>query len=308
MAALSFSEGELIVPETQATPKTYVLFHANCYDGWAAAFASWLKFGETATYLPVAYGNPPPALERGSDVYIVDFSYPRATMLDMANNHYSLTILDHHKTAQADLEGLEAEALQCGIMGVTAQFDMNESGATLAWDYFHAGQERPRVFEYVKDRDLWTFALPLSREINAALRSEPFDFERWQQLCQPKWLNELAVQGRGILKHQDEMVAMMCKQAVWRKLGGYNVPVVNATVYFSEVGDYLCQQHEDIPFAAYYLDRADKKRQWGLRSRGGFDCSLVAKQFGGGGHAGAAGFVTELGWLPPVAEAEEATP
>jgi phosphoesterase RecJ-like protein len=38
-------------------------------------------------------------------------------------------------------------------------------------------------------------------------------------------------------------------------------------------------------------------RQFGLRSRNGFDVSEVAKKFGGGGHAAAAGFVINIAKL-----------
>ena len=38
------------------------------------------------------------------------------------------------------------------------------------------------------------------------------------------------------------------------------------------------------------------QRQWGLRGRGKVDLSIVAKQYGGGGHHDAAGFVTAQDW------------
>ena len=77
---------------------------------------------------------------------------------------------------------------------------------------------------------------------------------------------------------------------------GYTVPIANATVFFSEVGDELCRRFPDAPFAAYYMDREDGLRQWGLRARGGFDTSAVAKKFGGGGHPGASGFTEPIPW------------
>jgi len=42
-------------------------------------------------------------------------------------------------------------------------------------------------------------------------------------------------------------------------------------------------------------DKVEKGRyQYNLRSRGDFDVSEVAKQFGGGGHAGASGMIARL--------------
>jgi uncharacterized protein len=54
--------------------KTFVLYHANCPDGFGAAFAAWLKFGETAEYIPVKYGDISPQHVSGT-VHIVDFSF-----------------------------------------------------------------------------------------------------------------------------------------------------------------------------------------------------------------------------------------
>lgn len=49
----------------------------------------------------------------------------------------------------------------------------------------------------------------------------------------------------------------------------------------------------DAPRMTY--DLADGLIQWSLRSRGDFDVSEVAKQYGGGGHRPAAGFQTRPG-------------
>ena len=40
-----------------------------------------------------------------SIVYVLDFSYPRNTVIELWKNH-SLTLLDYHKTAQESLTGL----------------------------------------------------------------------------------------------------------------------------------------------------------------------------------------------------------
>jgi len=52
----------------------------------------------------------------------------------------------------------------------------------------------------------------------------------------------------------------------------------------------LPEAYPDAPFSVSYCDRADGKRSYSLRSRNGFDVSVVAKAFGGGGHPGAGGF------------------
>lgn len=298
--------------------KTYVLYHKNCYDGFGAAWAAWKRLGDTAEYIPVNYGADPPPLEIGALVYILDFSYPRKDLLVLAEEMYHITVLDHHKTAREELEGLGMPAhpfdVEHPLPGLFVMFDMEESGATLAWQYFSNGitlpihhlykppdipgqRWIPEIIKYVKDRDLWLFKQPSSKEIHAWLRAQPFDFEGWN------WLNHCltddeqfracVANGKAILLSHEQQIKEMATRVTWVELGGYTVPCVNATILFSEVGDYLCQQFPETPFAAYYFDRDDGKRQWGLRARKGFDCSAIAKQYGGGGHPGAAGFETE---------------
>ena len=37
--------------------KPLVIYHDHCTDGFGAAFAAWLKLGDDADYLPMAYGR-----------------------------------------------------------------------------------------------------------------------------------------------------------------------------------------------------------------------------------------------------------
>jgi uncharacterized protein len=262
----------------------YVLYHGNCHDGFGAAWSAWRKFADDARYIPVSHGNPPPELPPGSDVLIVDFAYPRATLLQLAGEH-QVQVLDHHKTAQADLEGLDF-----------CIFDMNRSGAMLTWNYLFPEERPPDLIRYVEDRDLWRWALPSSQEISAWLGSWPFDFELWTELSSrlQDGSDRVVAEGSALLRQKRQYAEEMCRHPQWKVIGGHRVPVANASVCFSEVGERLCEKFPDAPFAAYYLDRSDGKRQWGLRSKYGFDVSGVAQQYGGGGHAAAAGFSEDL--------------
>ena len=99
-------------------------------------------------------------------------------------------------------------------------------------------------------------------------------------------------EGAAILRFKTQKVSEVCDQVRLLKVGTYNnIPIVNCPYIFaSDAGDELLVRFPDAPFAGYYFDRGDSFRQWGLRSRKDFDCSVVAKSFGGGGHAQASGF------------------
>ncbi|HLE20122.1 MAG TPA: phosphoesterase [Vicinamibacteria bacterium] len=259
--------------------KPVVLYHANCSDGFGAAWSAWKRFGEAGTYLPVDYGTRPPQLDPESQVYILDFSFPREVIEKMQALYAKLIVIEHHQTAAEELEGL-----QCLI------FDSAKSAAVLSWEYFHPGTTVPELLQYVMDRDLWRFRLTESREVFAALNSYPMDFLVWDRLEASK----LAVEGEPILRYQREVARTVCDQARLVTIAGYRVPVVNTATLVSEVGEELLKRFPESPFAASYFDRLDGQRQWSLRSREDFDVSEIAKSFGNGGHARAAGFETPL--------------
>lgn len=300
--------------------KPQILYHDGCPDGFGAAFAAWLKFGDDADYHPCQYGQDPPILPatakvHDDSVYILDFSYPRKMLLRLKTFFPNLLVIDHHKTAQADLEGLDF-----------CIFDMEHSGATLAWAYFHTepplsegygsmdaapmmyvrpivqedAAKAPLFFRYIEDRDLWRWALPQSKEFSAALFSYPRDFKTWRNLYPDGASEEYSVgallpAGAAILRARSQFVEDICKGAFKTTIADYEVvPVANTSVLFSEVPTRLLELYPDAPFAASYRDLPEGTRVWSLRSTDDrVDVSEVAKMLGGGGHRNAAGFKTQ---------------
>jgi hypothetical protein len=154
------------------------------------------------------------------------------------------------------------------------------------------------LFLYVQDRDLWRWDLRFSREISAALATYPYDFATWEQIMlkldDDIAFVELLLEGRVALRAMDRLVEIQAKQAVAGRIGGYDVPVCNCTAHVDEVCHKLLELNPASPFVAAYRDQAGKTRRWSLRSRVGFDCSEISKQYGGGGHAQASGFEEAL--------------
>jgi uncharacterized protein len=282
--------------------KTYILYHGNCTDGFGSAFAHWLKynsphfhhfstFGNTAedfSYIPVNYNEPPPRMDYNSRVFILDFSYPRTVLEQLRKDHYELTVLDHHKTAEQELKDLSY-----------CTFASNKSGAILAWEHFQDPSEPiPLFFQYIQDRDLWQFKLPHSKEVSIAMKMYPHDFYIWEELFRQSIrdsMQTLIFEGALLLKFQTQQIEESCAHYTIVNLLGYKIPMVCCTRFFSEVGERLCELCPESPFSMYFSIRSDKSVQCGLRSRpGSFDCSVVAKKLGGGGHQGAAGFILSM--------------
>lgn len=303
------------------------IYHGGCADGFAAAWAVWRALGEI-DFHPGIYGEAPPDVT-GRDVIMVDFSYKRPVIAAMAATCRTMLILDHHKTAREDLAGLPPPVgmgptgpapADWGIVDVLsgyhpdvmadwaklnnapgavhAIFDMDRSGAQIAWDFFHPGTPRPDLVDYVADRDLWRFDMPYSREVSAWLYSWPMEFERWNRLekdlARTDYTAPVAA-GAAILRQHDKNVASLIR-ATRRtmRIGGVLVPVANVPHFMaSDAGNALAQE---ASFGATYFDR-DGARVFSLRSvLNGADVAAIAAQYGGGGHRNAAGFQTAPGW------------
>ena len=257
-----------------------VIYHGNCLDGFTAAWAAWRKFGDEDTeYVAASYGDDPPFVA-GRDVVIVDFSYPRELMLLMAASGMakSILVLDHHKTAQAALEGLPF-----------ATFDMNRSGAGLAWDTFHGASTRPWLVNYVEDRDLWNWRLDDSKAINAFICAHKMgSFGEWSRLSVGP-ISSAIEGGMAVSSFIERYVSEMAAQARTVHFEGHDVPIVNAP--YINISELVGKLSESAPFAMGWFHRGDGQYAYSLRSRGdGVDVSEIAKKYGGGGHRGSAGF------------------
>ena len=268
----------------------YVLYHANCVDGFGAAFAAWKKFKDQAQYIPVTYGQSFPLMKTNSEVYIVDFSYPRAQLLNLVQSMSKVVVLDHHKTAQEDLKGLDF-----------AKFDMKKSGAMLAWEYFHPETKVPKLIEYIQDRDLWNNILPQTKEFNLGLSAYSFDFELWDKIDE----NTLVAEGITIERYQEQKIQEMLREVKFINFAGYkSIPVLNCSVLQSDVVNKMLDKYPQAPFALGYHDLKSGKRKWSARSRQSedVDVTIIAAKFGGGGHKNAAGFTTDLNYLGEESE------
>lgn len=288
---------------TFTEPKDFLcIYHKNCADGFTGAWVvkEWAKMhNHVIEYAGGEYGKDPVPINR-RHVILVDFSYPEDVLIRMSEYAASITILDHHKTAEENLKNIEAKAY-CPIDVI---FDMDRSGCEIAWDFFFPYENKPRVLEAVADRDLWKFNKPYTKEISAFVFSLEYTFENWDKLMSYD-INDVISSGSGILmKHSKDVNELFNSIVYWVNIVTglddefYRIPVANVPyMYASEMGNKLCLEYPDASFAAtYYFD--GKQYKFSLRSTDNqLDCSKIAKAFGGGGHRNASGFsVDKLPW------------
>lgn len=121
--------------------KTICIYHGNCADGFTAAWAVYRALGHDIEYYPGFYDKPPPDV-KGKHVIMVDFSYKRPVLEEMAAGCETMVVLDHHKTARDDLAGFSLPGSSYHqqdmldyvrdfgmLYPVFALFDMGRSGA-----------------------------------------------------------------------------------------------------------------------------------------------------------------------------------
>lgn len=305
--------------------KPLVIYHANCAEGFGAAFAAWLKLGDEAEYLPMEYGRSVGAnlpLFEGREVYILDFSFPKQDMEDLFAEAKRVVWLDHHKTAFemwcGEYEhGMEFYDVVDGKHYIA--LDDKRSGAMLAWHNFHPGKEVPMLIQHIDDRDRWVFALPGSKEIHAALASyKPWTFDMWHKyMLEPYEVDFDIREGAAILRAHNQNVQAALKQTrpCWIKalkpidlpgsfidgiLPGWQGMAANSPAFLaSDLGHELA--NKSGTFGLVWSMAGNDQAHCSLRSNGDYDVSAIAKAFGGGGHRNAAGFSTNidtlLSWL-----------
>lgn len=295
--------------------KPLVIYHDHCTDGFGAAYAAWVKFGDEAEYLPMQYGkklDPSKVLYEDRVVYIVDFSFPRDVMEHLFDRAKHVVWLDHHKTAfeawcQVERERYENETWE----GHYILLDNNKSGALLAWEHFHPEQTPPLVIRHIDDRDRWQWKMRCSREVHAALQNmQPWTFSQWREAVMPDdAYGHLVQQGGAVLRTLDRQVKSSADGAAPCAIVLDSTPTprpvaiglaVNTSSNISEVGNALAQASGSYGLV-WYFDGGTKRANCSLRSIGDYDVSSIAKIFGGGGHKNAAGFnidmTTLLEWL-----------
>lgn len=287
-----------------------IIYHGGCYDGFCAAFLLHEAYKDERDSLRLvpAYHNsddppiPPDCL--GHDVIIADFTYDAATTKFLDAQARSLVVLDHHESAKELVEWLSG-----------GQYHVDMSGAGIAWEWLR--QYRPDLeltsrphwlVQYTQDRDLWKWELPASRAVNAWMRTFPHDIEVWRQefVGRSLWAYDAdeadymrqsyKPRGEAILKAQASIVDSHVKHAhnvsvrspAFRG-ASWAWTVCNATVHVSEIAGKLS---ESRGIGCCWFEQADGTRVYSLRTnkRANVNVGAIAKLFGGGGHAAAAGF------------------
>lgn len=308
-----------------------VNFHGNCYDGFGAMWSAKRALEimgnpdyANAEYAASSYGNDRTDYKDKLLVY-VDYC-PKRKVIDELSKNNLVLVLDHHKTAQEDLKGIDKDGNKIagveplpeidtnfedyhtqykqGLRGAYALFDMNRSGAGIAYDYFNQGTEkRPNLIKFIEDRDLWKFKYgDSSKAFHAFLLSQPFDYDVWTKVFEQAeshdGLEKIINKGMAVLEYGNQLVKNIVETAKVYETNGIRYAYFNTTSHWAEVGEHAVEKLGVDYSISLTFDAMKNQIRGSIRGKAGKDCTKLAGSFGGGGHAGAAGFQVPISESP----------
>lgn len=296
-------------------PEAVILYHKDCMDGIAAAYITDCYFNYMEINhicLPIQYSENiydilGDNIQDTNELFFVDFSSSKEIIIDLATKFKKVTILDHHKTAEAELKGLDE------VENIELVFDMNRSGAMITYDYFTGPENNPNhytvngledmycIADYIQDRDLWNWKLDSSKEVSEFLKFtiKPNDIESFRDMVLSFNWNKALNIGETLTKVKDKAVASKVKKYREINIAGIELVCINLTENISEVGNELCKL-TGKPALMYFI-KEDLQVVLSFRSLDELhDVSIIAKFFDGGGHRNACGATTNLEELTDI--------
>lgn len=282
-----------------------IVYHGPCPDGtgglWCACHYKPIK-----NRYACKAGQNPTGEYTGMNVIFVDICPKIDYLVEMVKIAKYVVILDHHKSSLQMIE--ENYQILSQIDNLSIEFDMARSGCQMAWDYFFDFKPRPFFIDYMGDRDLWTWKLPYSREVNTGLWElgyiDSYNLDMLTGLLEQsdtKFENLKTIGGliENANKRQIDVGVSNAIEAkiqidekiyrVW--LGGNTNPTLR-----SDLGNVLCSKpfkDQTMPDFSASWQYDPKPDEWRISFRGipsrAPDLSVLASKFGGGGHPMASG-------------------
>jgi len=277
------------------------------------------------------YGDLIPDLSNYDKVIMCDISFSRSIMIELLNKYdNNLIWIDHHFGAIRDIVGIHHINKE-GVDVSTAFNGIRHSkfaACELTWKYFFPNEEIPEIVRLLGRYDC--FGHKGTKEEQKVLE---FQYGARQVISNYKeaylWLkqeiNELPNtliddtvlyilwnKGKSIYQYLCTEAKQIYKKALPIKLLEENNSEDGTCLYYTR--KFLCVNQERFNpinfginyhkegydgFACFWLK--DSKWNFSLyNDNGNVDCSIIAKEYKGGGHKGAAGFIVDFNELSKI--------
>lgn len=283
------------------------VFYHNDNDGRAAAAMLYLLAKHEMLinlkkndFIEVNYNTSVPSIDLIDNeeiVYIVDYSFTEATvniLKDVCKKSKYVVWLDHHKSS---LEVQDIAEKICSYV----ELDTKRSGALITYDLFVRGKEYDNnniryIIKLVDDYDRWVHSDKNSMLFNNG--SILFDTHPMSDI----WKNNpsnIIEKGKIIKEYRDIYNHNITeKNSYTVTINGHECIVLNTAEFSSQsFADY----YDKYKFAIRFNFNGYNYQYSIYSSLEDIDCSSIAKSINpaGGGHKGAAGFVSDkIEFLP----------
>lgn len=304
-----------------ATPIT-IYYHANCTDGFGAAFAieDFLDKRNkvtvpdrriTAKFIPAVYNETTIFSTDIEDrlVFVVDFSFKPETMFELCKQAKAVVWIDHHVGAIENYQDYICKEDTIVPENFFKYTSLKCSGALLTWAYLWGYESDddlshyraiPNLFKYISDRDIWKFELYQSKVVTEYISTINFGFDDFRNL-QTKLHTESGIMDAAKIGH----ILLDAKDIQINKILNTSylilelvsedsyvpVAVCNCPPNFaSDVGNALFSKYPQAQYSLTWHFNGDKYLVSLRSTEGRFDVCKIAKRYGGGGHRNAAGY------------------
>jgi oligoribonuclease NrnB/cAMP/cGMP phosphodiesterase (DHH superfamily) len=262
--------------------------HHNDADGRACGAIVRRALGKQVVLYEMDYGDSMPLdlIVVADHILVVDFSLAKDEMDQLATYH-EFTWIDHHKSALEEMDG-SAETW-AGVR------DTSEAACVLTWRYFFPDQPVPKAITLIGDRDIWRWAEKDTGPFNEGLYqhyTKPHHDELWAPLLDDNTevIEQIIEMGGAIRDARLREIRRAAARYGYTVIfEGYRTLVINLRGS-GDLGAQIRSMGYDIGYC--YVDKVSNGRlmTYVTLYSETVDVSKIAQKFGGGGHAGAAGF------------------
>lgn len=302
--------------------KTVCVYHSIDLDGWmsAAVVKHWFEENvrrvgdddvpvDTLDFVGYNYGQPIPNLSDYERVIMCDIVLPKEIMLNLYKTiRHDLIWIDHHRSAIVDID-FEHLVGPDPIRGIR---DEKFAACELTWKYFFPHEPMPELVRLLgrydcfghKGTDEETYVLEFqygARDVIGGYEAA-YSWLKSSMTCEREDVCNIHQIGKSIYH-------FLCQDALQSFKNGFRWTYFYATdmngncptpVKFMVINK---ERFNPINFGIKYHETGydgcacfhfnGKNWSFSLYNDNGLvDVSVIAKQYGGGGHKGAAGFVT----------------
>jgi len=288
-----------------ASKKPVVFFHMPDADGWCSGAIVQRFLGEVEL-IPVNYGlDFPWGKVKGREVHMVDFGLqPFSDMVRLEKEAESLTWVDHHQTAIDAHDEHVKENPEFKIEGLRR---VGDAACELCWEYYAGptSEELPEavyllgrydVFDLDADPDVVPFQYGVRLHDLRPTGAEALAL--WKEFFEGRSLESEIENGKVILQYLERGNESLVKSAAFEtEHGGIKFLAINGLHKGSMQFDSMWDENKyDATMIFGYRDGSWTASFYTVKE--GVDVSVIAKEYGGGGHKGAAGCQWAWGELP----------